>query len=258
MKFFVDKVVILTTENKVSDTWKKRYLDFFSENTVDFFVTKGVGATQNGGNINESLLTILSHNSLDPVSKDILKNHLKIIENSLQDSNVKNVMILEDDAMFPDWNSEKWKRMESWLVRNENVWDIFFLGYCQWPLLFSFMVARDIVKLTSPLTAHAYILNRKGMEKIVHAMQIEPKRYEQHIDKIFASIPHFNKYGAFPMVSFQEKCPGLYLKACDKLGQRVLFSTWCKWNEWISLFIPILCLIAFVIVVYIISIRYFS
>lgn len=256
MKFFVDKVVILTTENKVTDKWKKRYLDFFPENKVDFFITKGVGATQNGGNMDESLGTILSHQSIDAVSKDILKNHLKIIETSLQ-SNVQNVMILEDDAIFPKWNESKWKRMESWLEKNKNTWDIFFLGYCQWPYMFSFMVHRNIVKLTSPLTAHAYILNRNGMEKILQAMQVEPKRHNQHVDKIFASIPHFNKYGAFPMICFQEKCPGLYLKACDKLGQRILFSTWCKWNEWISLLIPILLFLIFSIVVYVISIRYF-
>lgn len=257
MKFFVDKVIILTTENKVTDKWKNRYLNFFSKNEVEFFVTKGVGATQNGGKIDESIGTILSHSSVDAVSKDILKNHLTIIQKCLENPDLKNIMILEDDAIFPKWNKEQWQRMETWLTNHENTWDIFFLGYCQWPVLLSFMVHRNVVKLMSPLTAHAYILNRKGMQKILQAMQVDLKRYEQHIDKIYASIPNFNKYGAFPMVSFQEKCPGLYLKACDKLGQRILFSTWCKWNEWISLLIPILLFILFIIVVYTISVRYF-
>jgi hypothetical protein len=257
MKFFVDKVVVLTTEQKITDKWKSRYLDFFSENKVEFFVTKGIGATQNSGNIDESLSTILRHNSSDAVSRDILKNHLAIIQKSIDDRTIQNVMILEDDAIFPNWNNKKWNRIETWLQKNNNTWDIFFLGYCQWPYLFSFMVHQNIVKLTSPLTAHAYILNRSGMEKIKYAMQMEPQRKNQHIDKIYASIPHFNKYGAFPMVSFQEKCPGLYLKACDKLGQRVLFSTWCKWNEWLSFMIPIFLFLMFIILVYWISIKYF-
>ena len=257
MKFFVDKVIILTTENKVNDQWKSRYLKFFSENEVEFFVTKGVGATQNGGRIDESITTILSHTSVDPVSKDILKNHLRIIKKSLENPSTQNVMILEDDAIFPKWKQDQWRRMETWLMEHEKTWDIFFLGYCQWPLLMSFMVDWNVVKLTSPLTAHAYILNRKGMQKILHAMQVDPKRNDQHIDKIYASIPNFNKYGAFPMVSFQEKCPGLYLKACDKLGQRILFSTWCKWNEWICLLIPILFFILFTLLFYVIIIRYF-
>ena len=80
------------------------------------------------------------------------------------------------------------------------------------------------------------------MYKILKTIEKNHNVNKLHIDKLYTKIKRFKKLGIFPMVSFQEKCPGLYLKACDKMGVRVLFSTCSKWNQWISVIIPFIVL----------------
>lgn len=238
MKIFVDKVVVLGLE-KNEDKIRKKFNNLFQKEQLDFFITKGVGTAQNDGNMSSSLWKIMCHDTIDKISIDIFKNHVEIIKQCFYNPTINNVLILEDDACFPDWNQQKWNETECWLKQNPNKWDIFFMGYCNWPSMWSILTTKNIVKLSSPLTAHAYILNKNGMFKILKTIEKNPQCHKMHIDKLFTKIPKFNKYGSFPMVSFQEKCPGLYLKACDKLGIRVLFSSCCKWNEWVSVLFPI-------------------
>jgi hypothetical protein len=239
MKISVDKVVVLTLE-KNEKKIKNKFDPLFPKKQLEYYITKGVGTTQNDGTMNSSLWKIMCHDTIDKISIDIFKNHVNIIKKCFHNPNIQTVLILEDDAYFPNWDQVKWNKTEQWLQQNPQRWDIFFLGYCNWPTMWSKITTRNIVKLSSPLTAHAYILNKNGMFKILKTIEKNPHCKKMHIDKLFTKIPKFYKYGSFPMVSFQEKCPGLYLKACDKMGVRVLFSTCCKWNEWVSVILPII------------------
>lgn len=234
----VDKNFVLGLKKK--ETEIRSYFDkhFPSEKLIYHF-TEGVGAQHNDGQVTSSLWDILCHNTIDKVSIDIFKNHIAMIEQAYKDDTVQHALFLEDDARFPSWNASKWQRIESWLQNHR--WDIFYLGYCNWPYPWSTFVTKDIVQISSPLTAHAYILNRTGMAKILSTVDRNPHyRDTVHIDKLFTMIPSFQKYGMYPMASFQEKCPGLYLKACDKLKVRILFKTCCQWNEQFSVIFPIL------------------
>ena len=234
----VDRIVVLGLE-KNERTIRKKFDGIFPNKKVSYFITKGVGTAQNDGMMSSSLWKIMCHDTIDKISIDIFKNHVEIIKQCFYNPYIHNVLILEDDACFPNWDQKKWNKTEHWLKKNSEKWDIFFLGYCNWPSMWSIFKTRNIVKLSSPLTAHAYILNKNGMFKILKTLEKNPQCKNMHIDKLFSKIPRFNKYGSFPMVSFQEKCPGLYLKACDKLGVRILFSSCCKWNEWVSVIVPI-------------------
>ena len=238
MKLFVDKVVVLGLE-KNQEHIKKKFSKVFKQNKVDYFITKGVGTRQNDGQVDASYWSILNHNATDEISKDIFKNHIEIIKRAYEDQSIKNILILEDDAEFKNWDQKRWENVETFLKLYQEEWDIFYLGYCNWPYLWSYFIRPSILRLSSPLTAHSYILNRKGMYKILKTIEKNPQCRNMHIDKLYTKIPRFKKLGLFPMVCFQEKCPGLYLKACDMMGVRVLFSTYSICNQWISILIPI-------------------
>ena len=236
----VDSIYILGLQKYETETYNA-FKSILPLNKTKFIMKEGVGNTHNDGKMQSSLWNILNHNTIDAVSKDIFKNHISIIRNAYYTSREESILILEEDARFPNWNQRKWDRIEKFLMENKHSWDVFYLGYCNWPFLSSFMITKDVVKVCSPLTLHAYILNRAGMKKILSTLEKGNMNYHNmHIDKFFLKIPNFRKYAAFPMVSFQEKCPGLYLKACDKIGLRILFSSFCRFNEHMSLFIPIL------------------
>lgn len=240
IKISVDSIYVLGLQKYETETYNA-FKSILPLNKTNFIFKEGVGNTHNDGKMQSSLWNILNHNTIDAVSKDIFKNHISIIRNVYYNSKEETILILEEDARFPKWNQIKWNRIEKFLRENKDSWDIFYLGYCNWPFVSSIMITKDVVKVSSPLTLHAYILNRAGMKKILSTLEKSKMNYHNmHIDKFFLKIPNFRKYAAFPMISFQEKCPGLYLKACDKMGLRILFSTFCRFNEYISLLIPIL------------------
>ena len=114
-------------------------------------------------------------------------SHIKIIKDVYK-RGVENVLIFEDDA-YPT-SSFSNKRMEeaiNFLKTNED-WECFYLGYIIGGLynsnifhLFSERINNNIFKF-NPLGTHAYILNRKGMEKILNTY------------KNFIGICHYDIY----------------------------------------------------------------
>jgi hypothetical protein len=249
LKIFVNRIYVLGLQKNETEI-HSAYKSILPLEKTQMVLKEGVGNSQNDGKMESSLWKILNHSTIDAVSRDIFKNHISIIREAYENTTNETVLILEEDARFPNWDQKKWDNIENFLRTYPTSWDIFYLGYCNWPYFSSLMVTKNIVKVSSPLTAHAYILNRNGMAKILTTFENQNNLYaNMHIDKFFLKIPNFRKYAAFPMVSFQEKCPGLYLKACDKLKCRILFSTFCKVNELISIIVPYLSIFTFTLII---------
>jgi hypothetical protein len=245
----VDKIIILgllRNKNKI----EKKFSKIFSQNQdmkkLEYHLVEGIGSTQNDGNYNSSLWSILNHSTLDNISKDIFTNHVNIYKYALK-NNMERILVLEDDAYFENINRNQEKYINNFLSKNKS-YDILYLGYCNWPWMWSTWKNLHIVKPFSPLALHSYIINKKGMEKVIHAIHHNPKLVDLHIDKVLAQNNILNKYAVYPMIGFQEKDPSLYEKAFDKIGFFYIpFKTFCKINEQVSLFIPlflvfILCL----------------
>jgi len=241
-QLFVENIYILGLKKNEIKIRQEFENNFPKEKTI-FVMKDGVTSNTNVGTMSSTLWNILSHNTIDEVSQDIFKNHMEIIRNAY-DHGKESILILEEDARFPDWNETKWKNIETWLMSSKS-WDIFYLGYCNWPVPWSIKIARHIVRVASPLAAHAYILNRAGMYKIITTLENNKQMSKLHIDKFFLKVRGLRKYAAYPMISFQETCPGLYLKACDKLRVRILFSTCCKMNQHLSILFPIIIIFLF-------------
>lgn len=114
-------------------------------------------------------------------------SHLKIIKDVYK-RGLDNVLIFEDDA-YPtsSFTNKNIEEAIHFLKTNED-WECFYLGYLIAGLynsnifhLFSERINSNIFKF-NPLGTHAYILNRKGMEKILNTY------------KNFIGICHYDIY----------------------------------------------------------------
>jgi|UniRef100_A0A6C0K4X4 hypothetical protein len=233
----IEKIYVLKLAKNDGTVMEEHLQKRFPGKPVQFWEVEGKTVNKNEGSINLSLWRILCHNYVDEVAQDITKNHMAMIRDA-HDSGEGCVLFLEEDARFEEAPVSRLKGVSEWL-KNSPMWDIFFLGYCNWPLVASFFVTTNVVKLWSPLNAHAYILNRRGMQKILNYTE-NGQKVNQHVDKIYATMPMLQRYGMFPMIAFQNKEPALFTKVCDKLNVRMSMRTLCIVNQYLSLLIPIL------------------
>ena len=183
-----------------------------------------VGHTNNVAGKSLTMWNILCHDMTDHVSDRIATNHILLLQKAYQEG-ANNVLILEDDARFetplcPD----KLARIQDWLLHHE--YDLFYFGYCPWPLPFSFLITRDIVRIVSPYTCHAYMVSRTGMKKIldyigdrdIHHLGI-------HYDKLLNDISGLHKFGTYPNLNFQNKDPALYKEGIRKLFPKDVYPS---------------------------------
>lgn len=114
-------------------------------------------------------------------------SHLKIIKD-VYERGLDNVLIFEDDA-YPtsSFSNKNIEKAIIFLKTNED-WECLYLGYMIGGLynsnilhLFSERINSNIFKF-NPVGAHAYILNRKGMKKILNTY------------KNFIGICHYDIY----------------------------------------------------------------
>lgn len=258
---FFEKIYVLTV-----DIARERYEKVAHHLTVDVQVkfepvifkslAQGVvndgqaipsSSTQKGVTTTNSLWDIFQHNITDEISNHIACNHLYLIARAYK-AGYANVVILEDDAEFVlPLPESKLQRAVQWLETES--FDICYLGYCPWPIPVSFWMTSDIVRIVSPYCAHAYVLSRQGMEKVLtHAKTRNLHHFDIHYDRFLAEIPNFIKYGIFPMVCFQSIDPALYRRACQTLfSQRLTevgivpsFRTVNRVLEYIAVIVPCL------------------
>ena len=251
MKFFGDTIAVLCLRKNFTEDLKQHFSIF--ENKIDFELVDGIKNSTNEGDVDVTLWKILQHSTMDNVSIDILQNHLKLIQTHLEQG-TQNILIMEEDARFPDMSEERikiWKSINQWLENNPDTWDIFYFGYCNWPLPVSFFHQSNIVRLFTPLCAHAYCLNRNGMQKILNFVQRSDFYANVHFDKLLTKVPGLRKYGAFPALSFQATCPALYVKACDMMNKNVSFQSFSKFNERVSVILPFIFILLLIVLIYI-------
>ncbi|MAI13842.1 MAG: hypothetical protein CMM15_07480 [Rhodospirillaceae bacterium] len=250
MEFYGDKICVLCLTKNFNEDLKSHF-NIFS-NPVEYEVIEGVKNPINEGDMDVNLWTILKHSTSDPVSCDILKNHLNIIR-KYYDAGIQSLFIMEEDARFPrrdPKSMETWTNSNLWMKNNLPKWDLFYFGYCCWPILASFWCTPHVIRLPTPLCAHAYVINRSGMEKVLNFVQNPTFDPNIHIDKLFVKIPGIRRYGCFPMLSFQEESPALYVKACDILNKNVTFKSFCQFNERLCLGVPFIIIAIILISLY--------
>ena len=248
---FGAKYVLSTPNSKRKESLRKNFLavGLDSFEIVDFEPSgqynKFNRNDSNGllGIQNQSLISTMKHDVCDETCRNIAENMFTLAKKGY-DAGHQSIVIFEDDARFEiPFKTERFQRTLNWMANHE--WDIFYLGYCQWPMLLSWFVTPEVVKLTSPMCLHGYCLSRSGMEKVMKMSQyynIQP----QHIDKIYAE-KDWKKYGIFPAICFQSEDPALFKKAIEKLPIDMDFKSLSRISEYSSVSIPIISIIIIMI-----------
>ena len=174
-------------------------------------------------------------------------NHYKLIKKAYE-NNYNNILILEDDAVFKTpLNYRKLERVFKWM-KDKNDWDIFYFGYCQWPLLISYFVNTDIVRVMMPQAIHCYCLSRRGMKKIIYKFENHYKN--ESADIFFAKDFSLKKYAIYPQINFQSVDPKFYKAAVEKLGITISFEKMSKISENLSLVIPVILVLVCLWLIY--------
>lgn len=172
------------------------------------FEENKMGCKKNNGNDNFSIKDLynIKNGANDSICNDLCKNlcenHLYIIKQA-KNLNVNNVLIFEDDARFIDnLSDEKIKRIIGWMKSHKS-WDALFLGAIAFPYPIILPVSRDIGKCNHPTEAHAYILNKSGIDKMCKMTE------KNHFDFMLQKYLD-NKFVCIPSICNQNKSPAMY------------------------------------------------
>lgn len=236
---FFDKIYVIsipssTRKNQLRDNFKKSKIKEYE--IIDFTPAK---KTINDGSDkqNLSITNIMSHSFCDSTCENIGNNHLSLIKQAYT-LNLKNVLIFEDDALFEfPLDFDKLERVKNWLSTNQ--WDMFYFGYCSYPLPLILPINRDVIKIYSPYLAHAYAINKTGINYIMNNLE---KFEKQHIDGVFGKLP-LNKYGIWKNICFQSNDPALFKSAMNKIGLDITFKSLTKFLEYFCICFPIIIII---------------
>ena len=104
------------------------------------------------------------------------KSHMRAVQ-QLVDSGASTGLIFEDDLkQCPDYDLfqrrlGELKRELQWLIEG---WDIIYFGRCNDTCMMNKQVSEQLVKNTSPICLHAYMLSRRGAQKLVKYVSQEP------------------------------------------------------------------------------------
>ena len=202
-----DKIYVITIPNKNRSNLEKE-LSFIPKYSIYTF--KPAASIINAGDKNINLYDILNHKKCNSTCQNIMNNHLAIIREAY-DNGLDNILILEDDITFKKYDM---KPLFNWMKKND--WDVFFLGYCQWPYLISYRVNDTILQLTSPMGTFSYALSRTGMKKILDFSNSSLDN-AKHIDKLIGNDIPLTKFGVYPSICFQKEGPALFKKAISKI-----------------------------------------
>lgn len=197
----------------------------------------------------------------DDVAQNIYENHLAMIRrvyNSLPD-HVQWALFMEDDAKIEKdvftMNQSQWTRR--FLMSYPNA-DVLLLGcivYCgNPPFPASVYVEPYIVKnISRTLTAHAYILTRQGMQKILHFAETKAAdssngicRKTPPFDQVFHEAD-MRVYTMFPMVCYPCREPAMYRRFQHMVTvcHMVSFQQVTKFMMVLSLILPVFITILF-------------
>tara|TARA_Y100000114_G_scaffold143323_1_gene150742 strand:+ start:342 stop:1139 length:798 start_codon:yes stop_codon:yes gene_type:complete len=174
--------------------------------------------------------------------KNLCENHLYIIKQAKK-LNSENVMIFEDDARFIDnLTPSKITRIIGWM-NTHSKWDVLFLGAIAFPYPIILPVSRDIGKCNFPTEAHAYILSKKGIDKMCKMKE------KNHFDFMLQKYLD-NKFICVPSICNQNKSPAMFetLSKKFKISPSVENYTRLKnIHNTISIIIPFIIIISCII-----------
>tara|TARA_B110000037_G_C17024757_1_gene466876 strand:+ start:234 stop:1016 length:783 start_codon:yes stop_codon:yes gene_type:complete len=157
-----------------------------------------------GKNLNR--IELINNNYLTKIN--ILKDgqlgcaysHCKLLE-KIQNENIKYALILEDDVIIPKNFKKQIKNILNYLP---NEWDLLYLGGCniKGKLINKYFIKPTINNNLYNLCAHAYIINKKSINKILKIIKPMTIPIDNQLRDNFKNI---NVYFVNPNIIIQNK-----------------------------------------------------
>jgi GR25 family glycosyltransferase involved in LPS biosynthesis len=117
------------------------------------------------------------------------------------ESNVRNILIMEDDAeLYHDWQSIWQSAVGNGQLKDD--WDMLYLGYNLDPLscIAPIFITPNILQLNDALTTHAYAVNGKYLESLIQSVKASIGSGIP-IDVVYArQLSNIKAYGIYPML----------------------------------------------------------
>jgi hypothetical protein len=209
---FFDHCYVITTTGSKYINEIQADLERVGIQNIDVWEFTPLRDKNDGGNEYNIWNFLIYGSNPDPISVDISKSHLKIIQDALN-KGYQNILVFEDDARFDPImpiiiNSQ-------WLKHNH--WDIFYFGCMVFPPLFNSKITDGIDKTIFPMGSHAYAMSRSGMVKVLADSH---KITDEHvpIDSYYRNNFNLDKYMVYPSINNQCKPPALYQRTANLLG----------------------------------------
>ena len=156
-------------------------------------------------------------------------SHLNVIKTAY-DKGLDNVLIFEDDFIpSPSYDPQVIQGVIDFIGNGGNDWDIMYLGHCVKcsgrPFYTPKKVTASIYKM-KPCCLHAYILSRRGMQKILeksstYLVNINPKlimQIDEFVFDVFAQDT--TTYGILPSQFEQNSCMESYNES-NSIGESI-------------------------------------
>lgn len=156
-----------------------------------------------------------------------LESHIKCIEIA-KERQYPYVLICEDDVMF---DQEQLKRSP---IKMPDNWNMFFLGY---NALRGHRYSRDLLKLTSSLAAHCYLIHSKIYDVVLDSIKTNwnqiPEMYDvQQLEWSFLGSECIDVFYAKYICHRMGDCYGIYpMIALQRPGQSTIQGRYMDYNK---------------------------
>jgi len=124
-------------------------------------------------------------------------SHLEVLKKALQtDNNAKYILILEDDAIFENYNECNILNALNYLSNIE--WDIFYLSVNLLNKDDAYKVSENVLRINKGFTTVAQLFQVNKIQKIIDLIE----NTEEEIDNTYNLLE--NKYCLYPMCVYQD------------------------------------------------------
>jgi GR25 family glycosyltransferase involved in LPS biosynthesis len=141
------------------------------------------------------------------------RSHRTIVEDA-KNRNLKNIIIMEDDAVFYNGGSKPAIEIIEGALDELNKipdWDLFFLGGIIIDEELNPLIGNHLLRVEKCLTTHAWTINRRCYD---HVLRYQPD-IDSPIDGCLGNHTGLNKYLAYPLACLQRPH---HLSDCDLTG----------------------------------------
>ena len=152
--------------------------------------------------LKDTRMSIYNKKQMTPGALGCYLSHMYVWEDSFR--NNKNILVLEDDIITVGTKKQFFKKLNQFLEDVPKDWDIIYLGYHDYRSGFvkkmPINMNQEICRLENNVQGtHAYIINRRGAQKLLKDAKPIKSQVDDYMNKKFGEM---NVYGCSDSLKF--------------------------------------------------------